>query len=155
MVKSSSTGKCSVYDLDIGEASGEASLALGVPCDMATYATVVLSPSNLCPPRKYRIIPAENFFKHFASDRSHMIKPADPRATTAIATATSKQYMAPPPPYPPIAAPDGAAHTLDYYLDMSSSLIDEGNFPHSLENIWSGKYGAVMSEQTFLEWAML
>jgi hypothetical protein len=152
MVKSSSTSKCTVYDLDIADSSGEASL--GVPCDMTTYAAAVLSPSNLFPPRKYRIIPAENFFKHFASDRSHMIKPADPQATTAIGTATG-QYRAPPPPYPPIVAPDGNTHTLDYYLDMSSSLIDEGDFPHSIKNIWSGKYGVVMKERVFLEWAIL
>jgi len=39
--------------------------------------------------RKFRIVKAEDFLMHFASDRSHMLK-------------EDGEWMSPPPTYPPI-----------------------------------------------------
>ena len=47
------------------------------------------------------------FLRHFASDRSHMVGEA------------GAGWMAPPPAWPPISAPGGAANTLPAFLDFS------------------------------------
>ena len=55
--------------------------------------------------RVYRVVPAAQLLRHFASDRSHM-RAADGR------------WQSPPPPHPCIVAADGDTHTLPHYLDM-------------------------------------
>lgn len=131
-------GSYMVYDLDI--APKHTPLELAVPCDINTYAATVLSPTTLWPPRRYRIVPAEIFFKHFASDRSHMLTGPSETEQPRPAVRTP-QYVAPPPPYPPIVAPDGSTHTLDCYLNMSSNGMEE-----------SDRFGIILDEQSFLRW---
>ncbi|PNH06899.1 Protein N-terminal glutamine amidohydrolase [Tetrabaena socialis] len=55
--------------------------------------------------RRYRVVPAAAYLRHFASDRSHMRRP-------------DGSWNAPPPAYPPLVAVDGATNNLDCYRDM-------------------------------------
>ncbi|GJP47672.1 hypothetical protein CLOM_g6848 [Closterium sp. NIES-68] len=57
--------------------------------------------------RLYRVVSASNFFKLFASDRSHM------RDTV------TRNWIASPPSYPCITAEDGETNRLESYIQMS------------------------------------
>lgn len=78
--------------------------------------------------RRYRVVSAALFLRHFASDRSHMVD--------------GGAWRSPPPNWPCIvAAADGAANTLPTYLDFgggaSSSSSEEGG-----EGGSEGEYGS-------------
>jgi len=59
---------------------------------------------------RFRRCPADAFLSCFASDRSHMRD-------------ESGRFRAPPPPWPPIVATDGARNTLPQFLDFGPSPL--------------------------------
>ena len=79
----SNNRNCLVYDLDSD---------LAFPVDLETYVSNVIRSDDdleVCYHRKFRIVPAQIFLDHFASDRSHMID-------------ADGKWLQPPPAYPPI-----------------------------------------------------
>lgn len=107
-----------VWDLDT---------TLPFGCSFLAYVFDTLLARELPPDmqRLYRVVPSDQFFKYFASDRSHMMT-ADGR------------WSAPPPAYPCIVADDGATDRISDYWDMQDNVVSE-------------HLGEVMPEQSFLE----
>ncbi|KAG1678482.1 hypothetical protein FOA52_014513 [Chlamydomonas sp. UWO 241] len=134
-----------VWDLDT---------TLPFPCPMRVYATDALKcgrgngrPDKRCAPRyylpmlrRYRLVPAQLYLSHFASDRSHMRSPGG-------------GWQADPPAWSCLVAPsDGCTHNLDRYWDVESDFASGSSAPSSLRQIAaaSGKRGVVVDEDTML-----
>jgi len=56
--------------------------------------------------RFFRVIPAEEYLRHFASDRRHMVRP-------------DGSWAMPPPDYPPLVAADGVVNNIDKFIDVT------------------------------------
>ena len=56
--------------------------------------------------RFFRVIPAAEYLRHFASDRRHMIR-------------TDGSWNMPPPEYPAIVAADGVVNNIDKFIDVT------------------------------------
>lgn len=74
----------------------------------ASFPPGVAVPATYRP--RFRRCPAAGFLKAFGSDRRHMRDEAG-------------SFRAPPPPWPPIVAADGAVHTLPLFLDFGPSRL--------------------------------
>lgn len=101
---STARSECMIYDLD--------TTLLPFPCPADLYAKEALRKLPDCfPSRIFRVITASTFLRHFASDRSHMLRQ------------DGKTYRAPQPPYPCIASRCNGleTNTLPRYLSMASS----------------------------------
>nr|CAG4641148.1 EOG090X0C0Q [Eulimnadia texana] len=99
-------GKSLVYDLDS---------RLNFPCDFDEYvAKTIQSDDNIFPQfhRFFRVVPADVFLRHFASDRRHMRNP-------------DGTWMKMPPVYPPISA-NNVQHNLNEFLDMNEGASSFG-----------------------------
>lgn len=91
-----------VYDLDS---------LLSFPTLFSVYSAKTFRSDNILKPeyqRMFRIISAETFLKHFASDRSRMIAP-------------DGTWMKPPPPYPALCIP-GITNNLEDFISMDPSV---------------------------------
>lgn len=113
---------CSVWDLDT---------TLPVPCPLLAYANIALKaqlPLNANFSRWYRVVTANDYLQHFASDRSHM-------------QLEDGFWRAAPPTYSCIIASDGVKMRLEEYISMTASA------PQS-ENSYTG---TVYTERAFLD----
>ncbi|XP_068188684.1 protein N-terminal glutamine amidohydrolase isoform X2 [Antennarius striatus] len=91
-----------VFDLDS---------QLSFPCSLQVYAAGALGSDRSINPayhRKLRVIAADSFLSHFASDRSHMKNP-------------DGSWKMPPPPYPPIHTTD-CRMNLDDFISMDPAV---------------------------------
>ncbi|EGD77534.1 WDYHV domain-containing protein containing 1 [Salpingoeca rosetta] len=98
------TGQPSVFDLDT---------TLPFPCPIEEYWHKAFL-TDWLPPRlhpMFRVVKRDDFLAHFSSDRSHMLRDGD--------------YIAAPPPYPPIQR-NGVATNLMKYIEMSHEDRDKG-----------------------------
>ncbi|KAL7748582.1 Protein N-terminal glutamine amidohydrolase [Sorochytrium milnesiophthora] len=103
------------------------------PCTMSEYAATVLQTyrDDLDQfERCYRVVAAPVLLKHFASDRSHMLKRNEHGVLTG-------GYLATPPGYPPIQTHESTMNLLDY-LRMSDAASDQ-------------KLGTVYDERAFCQ----
>jgi uncharacterized membrane protein YgcG len=146
-----------VFVIEAAEAAGGAIVwdldtTLPFPCALCDYVAEALPPvAHARYRRRYRVVPARALWRHFASDRAHMRAPGD-----------GGEWLAPPPPYPPIApssggagcgcmAEEGAAaatvHWLPEYLDVGggsgggSSSGSEGTASESDDDEGGGDGG--------------
>lgn len=112
-----------------------------------------------------RVVPADAYLDWFASDRSHMLKPAhaEPgeRAWSAAAATTlaAAQYTSPPPLYPPIcgrrARDAGVAHNLTEYVSMARQYAhgDIDARPRGRGGVETApEYGRVVDIASFVRW---
>ncbi len=141
--------------------------SLPFPCTFRRYCTEALGKGFVrLPPhltRLYRVVPAASFLRHFASNRSHMW------------SAQTGGWQEPPPTYPCITAADGSTHTLPCYLEMplqqgslgaedAAELLGRHRGGRSgleieplppiataAEEVESPRYGAVLTEEAFME----
>ncbi|CDS09980.1 hypothetical protein LRAMOSA02657 [Lichtheimia ramosa] len=107
-----------IYDLDT---------ALSFPCTAQEYAIKAFKPELQLKEeyqRNFRLIPAKDYLREFASDRSHML--------------IDGTYASPPPPYPPIETKDSKMNLYDY-ISMTSSQSKQQDL----------KYGVVINEAEF------
>jgi len=87
------------------------------PCPISTYLKCALRPDNLLPSqyqRIYRVIPVEEFWKWFSSDRSHMITKVEDNIPV---------YGASPPAYPPIQLPGIKNNLFSHFVDITNKEI--------------------------------
>ncbi|KAI9321238.1 protein N-terminal glutamine amidohydrolase [Dichotomocladium elegans] len=113
------TDKAFIYDQDT---------VLPFPCPLKAYILEAFRPFVPLLPsfrRLYRLVPAQAYLDHFASDRSHMLD-------------DDGNFMMPPPPYDPIRTKDCIMNLHDY-IEMSK---DAGKPEY---------YGEVLSEEAFLQ----
>ena len=82
------------------------------------------------------MVPARQYVQHFASDRRHMLVDAP----SISAEGRRGAWIAAPPPWPPVAAPDGRTNTLPLFLDMAVSAHDGGAAP----------FGTVFRQEDFV-----
>ena len=61
---------------------------LGFPCDLREYLLASFRPSEFDNAQVFRVVAADDFLRHFSSDRSHMLDPL------------TGGYLAPPPSWP-------------------------------------------------------
>ncbi|KAL5016510.1 hypothetical protein ScPMuIL_006099 [Solemya velum] len=102
-----------VYDLDT---------ALPFPCKFLEYYTKAVRPNKFLQKqfhRSFRVVPAEVFLEHFASDRSHMLN-------------EDKTWKSDPPPYPCIQTLESMNNIQDF-ISMESSqgwgqVLDDEEF---------------------------
>jgi len=101
-----------VFDLDT---------VLPYPCDAFRYVKEALRPGDALLPRFrqiLRVVPAQEFLIHFASDRSHMLN-------------EQGEWLAPPPSYPCIQTKERSMNLLDFISMRTDSL------PYVKSQIWS------------------
>ncbi|KAJ8100779.1 N-terminal glutamine amidase-domain-containing protein [Lipomyces tetrasporus] len=112
------------------------------------YAELTFRPSLSLPKnlqRNFRIIAAEDYLSSFASDRSHMLAPAE--------TTQQQVYVNAPPPWPQIcganAAAAGVRMNIDSFIDvkLDSSKL---NRQHVLES-QGMRFGEVLNQEQFLD----
>nr|XP_019918802.2 protein N-terminal glutamine amidohydrolase [Crassostrea gigas] len=90
-----------VYDLDT---------TLTFPCDLKQYYEEAIKDNKSLKPeyhRMFRVIPATEYLKIFASDRLHMLTP-------------DGRWKAPPPPYPPIKTEE-CSDNLQEFISMEGN----------------------------------
>ena len=103
-------GSARVFDLDT---------RLAFPCPFDEYAARTLRWGDAARPalkfkRLFRVVPAADYLRGFSSDRRHM------------RDAETGEWLAPPPPYPPIQA-GGAGSNLDAYRGMHLEEATRGD----------------------------
>jgi protein N-terminal glutamine amidohydrolase len=97
-------GGALVFDLD-------ALPGVPLPVDLSTYVSAAF-PGDASPPLqpRFRVVLADTFLAHFASDRRHMRGPHG-------------RWLATPPLWPCFRGPQSASsHNLDEWLDVSNAL---------------------------------
>ncbi|KAG4097953.1 hypothetical protein H8356DRAFT_1674692 [Neocallimastix lanati (nom. inval.)] len=109
-----------IFDLDS---------TLPFPCEFNTYLINAIYPKQYARivnehQGLFRVIPADMYFKNFASDRSHMID-------------SEGQWLQPPPKYPPISTKE-CTMNIHQFINMTS-------------NIKSEKYGTVYTLKEFID----
>ncbi|THH32980.1 hypothetical protein EUX98_g1205 [Antrodiella citrinella] len=147
-----------VYDFDT---------LLPVPCLAQDYMSKTVPYAFLEDPRLginkrfVRIVPIQLYLDHFASDRSHMIKPplvpsGENEGSGETDHVAATLYYAPPPSYAPLcgarAREKGISHNLmNSFVSMKASRTDD---PISVDPdmIDPTIYGEVMDCKTFLTW---
>nr|XP_039255419.1 protein N-terminal glutamine amidohydrolase-like [Styela clava] len=109
-----------IYDLDT---------MLGFPCSLEEYATEAFNFNMKLKPqfeRLLRVVPATEFLKTFASDRTHMLT-------------EDGEWTSPPPDYPPISS-SSSTNNLQSFISMTKS---------------SEQFGAVQTLEEFINKYML
>lgn len=99
--------------LRVGPAILDADCVAGAHLPAAAWLAASFPLGEAVPRRflpRFRRVPAAVFLSRFASDRRHMRR-------------TGGRYVKPPPPWPPIVAPDGAVHTLPAFLDPHDATL--------------------------------
>ncbi|OBZ75373.1 Protein N-terminal glutamine amidohydrolase [Grifola frondosa] len=114
----------------------------------------------------FRIVPAEVYLDHFASDRSHMLAPGTEHSEGHTPDAQEARFRSPPPPYPAIcgrrARQMGVKHNLmEAFVQMSESECvpapraalrgGEGAVGPE-EGKGEDGYGKVLDMERFLKW---
>eukprot|EP01124_Arcella_intermedia_P001890 TRINITY_DN11047_c0_g1_i1.p1 TRINITY_DN11047_c0_g1~~TRINITY_DN11047_c0_g1_i1.p1 ORF type:complete len:184 (-),score=23.81 TRINITY_DN11047_c0_g1_i1:5-556(-) len=96
-----------IYDFDCKD--------LPFPCPAPLYISETLRPSKPLYVRYYRLVPVEELFEKFSSDRSHMIKGYSPDGRPL--------YGAEPPPEEPIQIPGVPTNLFSAFVDMKAHEI--------------------------------
>ncbi|KAI0654743.1 N-terminal glutamine amidase-domain-containing protein [Cubamyces menziesii] len=93
----------------------------------------------------FRVIPADVYLDHFASDRSHMDE-----ADEAIPE--GPRYSMPPPPYPPLRGTKARALGVTNNLMASFVSMSLSHLPSALSKTLAEGYGQVMDLDGFVAW---
>ncbi|ORX83164.1 hypothetical protein BCR32DRAFT_326488 [Anaeromyces robustus] len=109
-----------IFDLDS---------TLPFPCEFNVYLLNAIYPRQFARivnehQGLFRVIPAEMYFKNFASDRSHMLD-------------SDGNWLKPPPDYPPIETKE-CSMNIDQFINMTSNTESE-------------KFGTVYSLKSFID----